>query len=213
MTPTLGNSLAAEQQALIPTLKAALKKPPQIVLAYLDACSVSSVNGGGGTVVFPFAPAGGTERGWWSNGTYLNYKNVPVALRDNELRVLATLPGFVELFSRSDLVKGLDVVSVPALDGTERASLPFYWGVHWKGWRSGHLYVTLFCAQHREAAVHALEHLKAETELPDYSPCSGLIDPSECLELGECTELPAEHEAKKIIYLSNPAEPAPIGSD
>lgn len=101
---------------IITKLQAAMKRPPKIVSAYLDASQVACVHGGGGTVAFPsFSPAGGTDRGWWSNGTYLIFKQETVAVRNNESRTLQTLPEYAGLLEGSGLVKGLKIVPVATL--------------------------------------------------------------------------------------------------
>lgn len=96
-------------------LKAALSRPPKIVSAYLDASYIGVAQGGGDTVPIG-TPAGGSFRGWWSNGCHLIYKDQAVAMRDDFQRTLAVLPEFLDLFTRSSLVKGLSVITTPSFD-------------------------------------------------------------------------------------------------
>ena len=96
-------------------LKAALSRPPKIVSAYLDAGSIGVVHGAGQSVPIG-SPAGGSTRGWWSNGCYLMYQDQTVALRDNVQRTLAVLPDFLDLFTHSSLVKGLSIITTPSFD-------------------------------------------------------------------------------------------------
>ncbi|WP_305846687.1 hypothetical protein [Pseudomonas aeruginosa] len=96
-------------------LKLALSRPPKIVSAYLDAGCIGAVQGAGQTVQIG-TPAGGSFRGWWSNGCHLIYKDQAVAMRDDFQRTLAVLPEFLDLFTRSSLVKGLSVITTPSFD-------------------------------------------------------------------------------------------------
>lgn len=106
---------SSQNPDLLATVKAALRKPPKIVAAFLDAGVVSAVSGSGGVVSVGGAPAGGTDRGWWSNGCYLMYKSETVACRPFGTRNLQVLEAFAGLVQGSGLVKGLETVSVPNL--------------------------------------------------------------------------------------------------
>jgi len=102
---------------IITKLQIAMKRPPRIVVAYLDAGTIASVRSDQGTAPLQTcSPAGGNERGWWSNGAYLCFKKTAVAYRDNQKRTLRTLPEFGALLASSGLVKGLQIVPVSSLD-------------------------------------------------------------------------------------------------
>jgi len=85
-------------------------------------------------------------------------------------------------------------------------------GIQWRGYRSGHFYVTLFDAEHRIAAVDALDHLKRVGSLPDYSPGMNRVEPFGCIELGHSSDRPVEHEGRKVFYLVG-TETIPVGDD
>lgn len=87
------------------------------------------------------------------------------------------------------------------------------WGVAWKGCRSGHTYVSLFAAEAHAAAVMAYQHLVTEGSLPDYSPGCGLVEPLDCLELGESDGQPAEHRGLPINYIGDTGATPPYGAD
>lgn len=97
---------------LISALKTALRKPPKIVTAFLDATSTSAVSGMGTEVIVGGAAAGGTPNGWWSNGCYLMFKSETVACRPYGTRRLEVLDAFSCLIQASGLVKGLETVAV-----------------------------------------------------------------------------------------------------
>jgi hypothetical protein len=105
-----------QSAALLSQLKNALKRPPKIVTAYLDAGCVPVVSGGGRTEVMAGAPAGGTTRGWWSNGVYLMHKDQAVACRPVGSRTRRVLKESASLFEGCGLVKGLAVEPVTSLD-------------------------------------------------------------------------------------------------
>lgn len=98
-------------------VKAALRNPPKIVSAYLDAGAVASAKGNGQEQAIPGAsPAGGSSEGWWSNGAYLIYKDTTIAYRDNESRTLSVISSFAGLFSVSGLIKGMTIKPIVTFD-------------------------------------------------------------------------------------------------
>lgn len=101
---------------LLSALKTALRKPPKVVSSFLQAGAANSVSGGGTTVVIGGAPAGGSSKGWWSNGVFLMFKDQAVACRPYGTRSLQVLETFAGMVSGSDLVQGLEMVSVSSLD-------------------------------------------------------------------------------------------------
>lgn len=110
-------SAIADHQAtfLLPALRRALKNPPKIVLAYCDGSLLSSVDGNGSVqAIQGSSPAGGNSNGngWWSNGIYLCYGKIAVALRDNVKKVLLVNSQHLEAFRKSWVVVGLEVEQV-----------------------------------------------------------------------------------------------------
>ncbi len=88
-----------------------------------------------------------------------------------------------------------------------------YFGVRWRGDRTGHLYVSLFDGGERKAAEDAYKHLVENGSLPDFSPGSGLVEPVHCLELGPVTGVPLQHEGKVITFIGDVSVDAPFGAD
>ena len=95
-------------------LKRALSNPPKIVKAFLSRSSKTQVTGGGNNVVFD-VPAGGRQSGWWSNGSYLIYKDKAFAGRTDGGE-LTCIQGTKALFEKSGLISGLTLLEVSALN-------------------------------------------------------------------------------------------------
>ena len=101
---------------LLTRVNAALRKPPKIVSQFLNAGLVAAVHGAGATTPIGGAPAGGSPKGWWSNGVYLMFKDQAVACRPMDSRALLVLESCAAAVIGSGLVIGLEAVSVASLD-------------------------------------------------------------------------------------------------
>jgi len=103
-------------QHLLKATKAAMRKPPRIVSAFLDAGLTNDVTGGGTAKPVGGAAAGGSANGWWSNGIYLMFKQDAVACRRYGTLTLEVKDDFFLLIKDSGLVAGLEPLAVATID-------------------------------------------------------------------------------------------------
>ncbi|HEJ4407846.1 TPA: hypothetical protein SL557_000125 [Pseudomonas aeruginosa] len=101
---------------LLNRVNAALRKPPRIVSQFLNAGLVAAAHGAGATTAIGGAPAGGSTKGWWSNGVYLMFKDQAIACRSSGSRALLVLESCAAAVAGSGLVIGLEAVPVASLD-------------------------------------------------------------------------------------------------